>query len=64
MSFLEVYNEEVRDLLSKQTRKQLDVREHGSAGVYMKGLTAIVVRSAGEMEKVLEVRRACAHRQA
>ena len=55
-SFLEVYNEEVRDLLSKQARKALDVREHSSAGVYIKGLTAIVVRSASELEKVLEVR--------
>lgn len=59
MSFLEVYNEEVCDLLSKSARKQLDVREHGSGGVYVKGLTAIVVRSASEMDKVLEVSNAC-----
>ncbi|BDA47346.1 probable Kinesin-like protein KIF17 at N-terminal half [Coccomyxa sp. Obi] len=54
-SFLEVYNEEVRDLLSKQSKKPLDVREHRSSGVYVKGLTAIIVKSAAEIEKVLEV---------
>ncbi len=56
-SFLEVYNEEVRDLLAKQARRALEVREHSAAGVYIKGLTAIVVRSASELERVLEVRR-------
>lgn len=55
-SLLEVYNEEVRDLLSKQSKKPLDVREHRSSGVYVKGLTAIIVKSAAEIEKVLEVR--------
>jgi len=55
VSFLEVYNEEVRDLLSKQSKKPLDVREHRSTGVYVKGLTAIIVKSAAEIEKVLEV---------
>lgn len=54
-SFLEVYNEEVRDLLSKQSKKPLDVREHRSSGMYVKGLTAIIVKSSAEIEKVLEV---------
>ena len=58
VSFLEVYNEEVRDLLAKQTGKALEVREHRSARVYVKGLTAIVVKSASEMERVLEARLA------
>ena len=57
VSFLEVYNEEVRDLLSKQTlNKALEVREHRSSRIYVKGLTAIVVKSASEMERVFEVR--------
>lgn len=58
VSFLEVYKEEVRDLLSKQSKKPLDVREHRSTGVYVKGLTAIIVKSAAEIEKVLEVCKA------
>ena len=57
-SFLEVYNEEVRDLLSKQSKKPLEVREHRSSGVYVKGLTAIIVKSAAEIERVLEVQSA------
>ena len=56
MSFLEVYNEEVRDLLSRQAGKALEVREHRASRVYVKGLTAIVVKSASEMERVLEAR--------
>ncbi|EIE23467.1 kinesin family member 3b in complex with Adp [Coccomyxa subellipsoidea C-169] len=55
VSFLEVYNEEVRDLLSKDSKRALEVREHRSTGVYIKGLTAIIVKSAKELEKVLEV---------
>ena len=55
VSFLEVYNEEVRDLLSKQAGKALEVREHRALRVHVKGLTAIVVKSAPEMERVLEV---------
>ncbi len=62
VSFLEVYNEEVRDLLSKDSKRALEVREHRSTGVYIKGLTAIIVKSAKELEKVLEVHpAACMH---
>lgn len=54
-SFLEVYNEEVRDLLGKRSKKPLEVREHRGSGVYIKGLTAVIVKSEGELEKVFEV---------
>ncbi len=54
VSFLEVYNEEVRDLLSKDPKQRLEVHENED-GVYVKGLSSFVVRNVEEMTKVLEV---------
>jgi kinesin family protein 3/17 len=56
-SFLEIYNEEIRDLLSKSPKDKLELREHKDSGVYVKGLNAFVVKSVAEMRNVLEVRR-------
>ena len=36
VSYLEIYQEEVRDLLSKDHKKRLDVREKPDTGVYVK----------------------------
>ena len=36
-SYLEIYNEQVRDLLSKDAKKQLDLKEHPEKGVYVSG---------------------------
>ena len=42
-SYLELYNENVRDLLSDKEKgaalKHLDLKEHPDRGVYVKGLT-------------------------
>jgi hypothetical protein len=35
-SFLEIYNEEIRDLLSKDPLNKLDLRENVDSGVYVK----------------------------
>jgi kinesin family protein 3/17 len=58
-SFLEIYNEEVRDLLSKDSKASLELKEHKESGVYVKGLNAFVVKSVPELKNVLEVRPAC-----
>ena len=44
-SYLEIYNEEVRDLLSKTPKANLELREHVDTGVYVQGLTSFVVRN-------------------
>jgi len=53
MSYLEVYNEEVRDLLladdSGGDRTPLRIRENLDGEVYVRGLTSRVVRSAGDV---------------
>lgn len=54
-SFLEIYNEEVRDLLSKDSKNKLEVKEHKESGVYVKGLNAFVVKGVPELMNVLEV---------
>ena len=52
-SFLEIYNEEVRDLLSKDPKNRLELKENADRGVYVKDLTSYVVKSVNEMENVL-----------
>ncbi|WIA12242.1 hypothetical protein OEZ85_012308 [Tetradesmus obliquus] len=54
-SFLEIYNEEIRDLLSKSPKDKLELKESKDSGVYVKGLNAFVVKSVPEIRNVLEV---------
>lgn len=58
-SFLEIYNEEIRDLLSKNPKEKLELKEQKDAGVYVKGLNAFVVKSVAEIRNVLEVCTLC-----
>ena len=45
-SFLEIYNEEIRDLLTKDPKAtgRCDLKEHPQNGVYVKDLSAFVVK--------------------
>ncbi|XP_065653906.1 kinesin-like protein KIF17 [Hydra vulgaris] len=54
-SYLEIYNEEIRDLLQKQNHHKLEVKEHPEKGVYVKDLTNIEVTCIEDMEEVLEI---------
>mmetsp|Transcript_29078 Transcript_29078/g.65812 ORF Transcript_29078/g.65812 Transcript_29078/m.65812 type:complete len:796 (-) Transcript_29078:211-2598(-) len=51
-SYLEIYNEEIRDLLSKNPKERCELKD-GSSGVYVKDLSAFVVKSVEEMNQVL-----------
>ena len=53
VSYLEIYKEEVRDLLSKSHSTRLEVRERVDVGVYVKDLTSFVVKSPEEMDKLM-----------
>lgn len=55
MSYLELYNEEVRDLLGKNPLAKLEVRERTDIGVYVKDLSSFVVKNADEMDKLMAV---------
>ena len=50
-SYLEIYNEEIRDLLSKKGTQKLDLRDKDT-GVYVKDLSTFVVKSPEDMHKV------------
>ena len=42
-SFMELYNEEVRDLLAKKAVNKLEIREKPDSGVYVKDLSAFMI---------------------
>ena len=44
-SYLEIYNEEVRDLLGRDVKKKLDLHEHPDRGVYVQDLSSHKVSS-------------------
>lgn len=44
-SYLEIYNEEIRDLLSNNPKNSLEVKENIETGVYVKDLISTVVKN-------------------
>jgi kinesin family member 3B len=44
-SYLEIYNEEIRDLLSKDPKNSLELKENIDTGVFVKDLTSFVVKN-------------------
>ena len=52
-SYLELYNEEVRDLLSKTHSQKLDIREDPESGFYVEDLSSWVVKSPAEMVELM-----------
>ena len=53
-SYLEIYNEEIRDLLSKDPKNSLDLKENVDSGVYVKDLTSFVVKNVSEIDHVMQ----------
>ena len=54
-SYLEIYNEEIRDLLQKDFKKKLELKESADQGVYVKDLSMFVLKSTSEIEHVFTV---------
>ncbi|KAH8692071.1 kinesin family protein [Talaromyces proteolyticus] len=54
VSYLEIYNERVRDLLNPANKGNLKVREHPSTGPYVEDLAKLVVRSFQEIENLMD----------
>ncbi|EPB66314.1 kinesin motor domain protein [Ancylostoma ceylanicum] len=55
VSYLEIYNEELRDLLAKDGHgANLEIKEKADVGVYVKNLISIIVGSASQMQKLME----------
>ncbi|KAJ1426240.1 kinesin-like protein, partial [Ochromonadaceae sp. CCMP2298] len=53
-SYLEIYNEEIRDLLSKDPKTSLELKENIDSGVYVKDLTSFVVKNVAEIDHVMQ----------
>lgn len=41
-SYLEIYNEEIRDLLGSNTKRKLDLKENPDVGIYVQGTLFII----------------------
>ena len=54
-SYMEIYMEEIRDLLSKSSKKKLELRENPDVGVYVQDLSTFVVKSADEIERIMTI---------
>lgn len=44
-----------RDLVSKDPKKRLELKEHSDTGVYVKDLSSFVCKSVTEIEHVMNV---------
>ncbi|XP_015230809.1 PREDICTED: kinesin-like protein KIF17 [Cyprinodon variegatus] len=53
-SYLEIYNEDIRDLLGSDTKQRLELKEHPERGVYVRDLTTHTLHSVGECERIME----------
>lgn len=47
----------IRDLLSKNPKQRLDLKDHPDGGVYVKDLTVMIVKGARDLQQVMEVQR-------
>jgi len=53
VSHIEIYNEEIRDLLGKDQTAHLEVKERPDIGVYIRDLSGYVVNNADDMERIM-----------
>uniref|UniRef100_A0A4W4DZP2 Kinesin-like protein n=1 Tax=Electrophorus electricus TaxID=8005 RepID=A0A4W4DZP2_ELEEL len=52
-SYLEIYQEEIRDLLAKEHGRSLELKESPETGVYVSELSSFVTKSVAEIEHVM-----------
>lgn len=54
-AFIEIYNEEVRDLLGSDTHAKLDLKESPEKGVFVKDLSWKIVKNEAEIYNVMSI---------
>ena len=52
-SYIEIYNEEIHDLIGPDVKAKLELKENPDSGVYIKGLTMHIVKSIPEIERLM-----------
>jgi len=55
-SYLEIYNEEIHDLLDRDSKSKLELKESKDGAIYCKNLRSVAVESVSDMNKILRVR--------
>uniref|UniRef100_A0AC34GPZ4 Kinesin-like protein n=1 Tax=Panagrolaimus sp. ES5 TaxID=591445 RepID=A0AC34GPZ4_9BILA len=55
VSYLEIYNEEVRDLLGDDRHKKLEIKEHSDRGVYVAGLSMHVCHNTKDCDTLMSL---------
>ncbi|KAI5730552.1 hypothetical protein M8J76_014965 [Diaphorina citri] len=53
-SYLEIYNEEIRDLLSTECRRKLDLKESPDKGVYVTDLSHHAVQNVSDCQRLMD----------
>lgn len=54
-SFMEIYNEEIHDLLGKDIKARMELKESPEKGIHVKDLTMIQVDNIETMQKYMEI---------
>lgn len=54
VSYIEIYNEKVRDLLNPKNKGNLKVREHPSLGPYVEDLSRLAVSSFDDVNHLMD----------
>lgn len=52
-SYLEIYNESILDLMGSKSDRKLDVKEDSKKGIFVQGLTNVIVKSTAEINKCM-----------
>lgn len=53
-SFIEIYNEDIYDLLDGKGKDKKDLKESPAIGVFIKGLKSVPVKSVEELFRLLD----------
>jgi len=54
ISFLEIYNENIKDLLNPNDKIQLKIRESPEQGIYVEGLCELIVKDAVSINRLID----------
>ena len=49
----------IRDLLSKNPKQKLELKDHPEGGVFVKDLTNMIVKGAPDLQQVMEASKQC-----
>ncbi|CAG8816238.1 14242_t:CDS:1, partial [Racocetra fulgida] len=54
VSYIEIYNEHIQDLLNPKNKENLKLREHPTLGPYVEGLSNLIVNSFQDIENLID----------